>query len=290
MSGSDWVLAWHADPLVVAGLAVAAGLYLTGLRRLPRGSGSVPADRPKWFVAAMAVLTLALVSPLATAADERFSAHMVQHLLLTYVAAPFLALSAPVTLALQASSPATRRRWLLPALRSLPAKIASFPVVTWLGFAAVMYLTHFTGIYDASLRNAAVHGVEHALYLGAAVLFWWPVIRRDPVPGTFTWPARLLYLVLTMPLQSFLGLAIFSSTKVLYASYAEQAGRTAALADQNLAGAIMWVGGDVLMLTAIGFAIAAWMRSEARATVRLDARLDAAREARDVRDSRTPTP
>lgn len=277
MTGSDWVLSWHADPLVVIALSAAAALYLHGLRRVHRGHGSVPADRPRWFVAALVVLVLALVSPLATAADERFSAHMVQHLLLTYVAAPFLALSAPVTLALQAASPAVRTRWLLPALRSRVAKVAAFPVVTWLAFAAVMYLTHFTGMYDASLRNAAVHGVEHLLYLGAAVLFWWPVIRRDPVPGTFTWPARLLYLVLAMPLQSFLGLAIFSSTNVLYDRYAELAGRSAALADQNLAGAIMWVGGDVLMLTAIGFALAAWMRQDTRDTVRLDARLDAAR-------------
>jgi putative copper resistance protein D len=202
---------------------------------------------------------------------------MVQHLLLTYVAAPFLALSAPVTLALQAATRRTRTRVLLPALHSAPARVASSPVVTWLAFAGVMYATHFTGIYDASLRNAAVHGVEHLLYLGAAVLFWWPVVRRDPVPGSFPWPARLLYLVLTMPLQSFLGVAIFSSGNVLYARYAEIAGRSAALTDQNLAGAIMWVGGDVLMLTAIGISIAAWMRHDARETVRLDARLDAAR-------------
>jgi putative copper resistance protein D len=281
VDGSDWLLAWHADPLVVAGLSVAAALYLLGLRRVRRGSGSVPPDRPRWFVAALSVLLLALVSPLATAADERFSAHMVQHLLLTYVAAPFLALSAPVTLALQASSRRTRTRVLLPALHSVPARIASAPVVTWLGFAAVMYLTHFTGIYDASLRNGAVHGVEHLLYLGAAVLFWWPVVRRDPVPGSFPWPARLLYLVLTMPLQSFLGVAIFSSGQVLYDRYAEIAGTAAALTDQNLAGAIMWVGGDVLMLTAIGISIAAWMRHDARETVRLDARLDAARSSRE---------
>ena len=285
MSGSDWLLAWHADPLVVVGLSAAAGLYLVGVRRVARGSGAVPPDRPKWFVAALAVLLLALVSPLATAADERFSAHMVQHLLLTYVAAPFLALSAPVTLALQALGPTSRRR-LLRALHSGPAKVAASPVVTWLAFALVMYATHFTGIYDASLRNGAIHGVEHVLYLSAAVLFWWPVVRRDPVPGSFPWPARLLYLVLAMPLQSFLGVAIFSSGQVLYARYGEIAGRAAALEDQNLAGAIMWVGGDILMLTAIGFAIAAWMRSDARETARLDARLDAARAARESR----PTP
>lgn len=271
------LLRWHADPLVVLGLTVMAAAYLVAVRRIEARGGTVPRARIRWFAAAVGVLVLALCSPLAAVSERRFSAHMVQHLVLMYGAAPALAFAAPVTTALQALGPGGGRRRLLAVLHSGFVRVLSHPVLTWLAFAGVMYATHFSGLYDASLRNSYVHGFEHLLYLGAASLFWWPVVRRDPVPGTFPWPARVLYLFLAMPMQSFLGVAIFNADTVLYAHYAARAG---ALADQQLAGAIMWAGGDVLMLTSIGVTIAAWMRHETRETERLDARLEAARAGR----------
>lgn len=272
------LLRWHADPVVVAGLCLLAGLYATGVRRVRARGGSVDPGRVRWFAWAVLVLVVALVSPVAAVSEERFSVHMVQHLLLTYGAAPLLAFAAPVTLALQAyPSGSPGRRRLLAVLHSRAVRVLSFPVVTWGAFAAVMYVTHFSPLYDASLSNPVLHGFEHLLYLGAASLFWWPVVRRDPVPGSFPWPARVLYLVLAMPLQSFLGVAIFNANRVLYDHYAAFGG---ALADQELAGAIMWAGGDVLMLGAVAAAIAAWMRADARETVRLDASLDALRAGR----------
>lgn len=267
------LLRWHADPVVVAGLTAMVLAYLWAVRRVP----SIPRARVRWFAAAVVVLVLALCSPLATVSEERFSVHMVQHLLLTYGAAPLLAFAAPVTTALQALGPGSGRRRLLAVLHSPVGRVVANPVVTWVTFAAVMYATHFTAVYDTSLRNPVVHGFEHLLYLGAASLFWWPVIRRDPVPGSFPWPGRVLYLFLAMPYQSFLGVAIFGSDRVLYAHYAVRAG---ALTDQHIAGAIMWAGGDLLMITAVACAVAGWMRADARATVRLDAALDAARAAR----------
>ncbi len=263
-------MGWHGDPVVVAGLSLLAGLLLLGIRRV--GADHVEPGRRRAAAAAVLVLVVALLSPLASYAEERFGAHMVQHLLLIYLAAPLLALAAPVTLALQAAGPRARQR-LNAALHSRPAAVLSHPVLTWSVFAATMYLVHFSTLFDASLRAAWVHGAEHLLFLGAAALFWWPVVRADPVPGRLPWPARLLYLVAAMPYQSMLGLAIYSSDHVLYATYAERLGAEA-LADQQLAGVLMWLGGDLFMLAAIGVAIAAWMRHETRATARLDARLD----------------
>ncbi len=277
------LLDWHADPVVLAGLVLVGGAYLAGVRRVECRGGSVPRARVRWFAAALAVLTLALCSPLASVSERRFSVHMVQHLLLTYGAAPLLAFGAPVTLALQAAGPGAGRQRLLGLLHHPVVRAVTHPVTAWVAFAAVMYVTHFSGLYEASLRHPAVHGFEHLLYLGVAVLFWWPVIRRDPVPGSFPWPGRLLYLVLAMPYQSLLGLAIFSSSRPLYPRYVETLGRAAAIDDQHLAGAVMWVGGDLLMLTAIGLAIAAWARHEERATARLDAQLDAARASGSLR-------
>jgi putative membrane protein len=272
------LLRWHADPLVVAGLTLLAGAYLLAVRRVSARGGGVPRARVRWFAASVVVLVVALCSPLAAESERRFSVHMVQHLLLMYGAAPLLAFAAPVTTALQALAPGgAGRRRLLALLHSRVVGVVSHPVVAWVVFAVTMYATHFSGLYDASLRNTYVHGFEHLLYLAAAALFWWPVVRRDPVPGSFPWPARVLYLFLAMPMQSFLGVAIFNSDAVLYAHYAARSG---ALADQHLAGAIMWAGGDLLMLTSIGIAVAAWMRHDARETVRLDAHLDALRAGR----------
>ena len=277
MDGAARLLDWHADPLVVLGLAALGLAWVTGLSRVHRAGGRVSTDRLWAFATAYGVLFLALVSPVATLSEERFSVHMAQHLLLLYVAAPLLALSAPVTLALQASTPGVRQGVLLPALHSRVVRAVTHPAVAFVAFAGVMYATHFSGVYDAALRSAAVHGAEHLLYLTAAALFWWPVVRRDPVPGRFPWPARLLYLVAALPLQSFLGLAIYSSDRVLYDSYLRHGSAGDVLADQQLAGAVMWLGGDLLNLIAIGVALAAWMRADTRETARLDAALDAAR-------------
>src|SRR5215210_5052450 len=93
MSGARWLTAWHADPAVLSSLVLLGGLTWVAVRRL--GAERVGRARVGYAAAALGVLVLALCTPLATYADERFSAHMVQHLLLTYVAAPLFALAAP---------------------------------------------------------------------------------------------------------------------------------------------------------------------------------------------------
>ena len=153
-------------------------------------------------------------------------------------------------------------------------------MLSWVLFAAVMYASHFSALYDAALRHPLLHGIEHLLYLSSAALFWWPVIRRDPVPGSFPWLARMLYLGLAMPYQSLLGLAIFSSNSPLYPSYLAFGSPQEVLADQQLAGAIMWVAGDIMMLVALGLAALGWVRHESRETERVDAKLRAIRAAR----------
>ena len=118
---------------------------------------------------------------------------MVQHILLTLVAPPLLALGAPITLLLRAVRPETRRRVILPILHSVPVRVMTFPVVTWLLFALAMWGTHFSPIFDRSLEDPAVHQLEHALYLVAGCLFWWPVVapRSEPVAHARTGPDPL---------------------------------------------------------------------------------------------------
>src|SRR3954471_7780425 len=276
------LLAWQLEAHVILPLLGAALLYrwAVGKVNAAHPKNRVPRFRYWCWQAGILTLFIALASPIATYDTTLFSVHMVQHLLLTMVAAPLLALGAPITLLLRVSSPETRRRRILPVLHSRVLRAISFPVVTWIVFAAVMWGSHFSPLFDASLDNEAMHLVEHALYLGAGLLFWWPVVGADPSPWRLPHPARVGYLFLGMPWSSFLGLAIFSAPAVLYSHYETlvRPWGPPPLVDQQFAGAIMWVGGDVAFLVAMLLAVWIWLRAEEREGVRLDAKLDRERK------------
>jgi cytochrome c oxidase assembly factor CtaG len=263
--------AWRFDPPLVAGLVTAGVLYLRGVGRVHRPERRL-ANRAACFLGGLAALWIALQSPIDSYADVRLSVHMAQHLLLTMVAAPLLVLGAPVTLLLRAATPAFRRRWVLPPLRSRPMRMLSAPVVCWAQFALVLWVSHFSPLYDAAVRNTGIHVLEHLLYVGSAVLFWSPVVGVDPNPKRLSPPARLLYLFLAMPQTSFLGLAMWGSSQVLYPAYQAALG-PAALDDQRLAGTIMGSAGMLVMVPALGLVLLDWLAREEREAVRTDARL-----------------
>ena len=277
-SALDVLLAWQLEPHVILPLLVAAGLYwwAVGVVNRLHSGNPVPWFRVWCWFGGLAVLFVALASPIATYDTTLFSVHMVQHLLLTLVAAPLLALGAPITLLLRVCSASTRQRVVLPILHSRVLRVLSFPVVTWVLFAGVMWASHFSGLYDASLDNEAIHVGEHALYLSVALLFWWPVVGADPSPWRMPHALRIGYLFLGMPQSSFLGLAILSAPDVLYPHYATlvRSWGPSPLLDQQWAGGIMWVGGDLAFLVALVLAVWVWMRAEEREGLRVDARLD----------------
>ena len=160
--------------------------------------------------------------------------------------------------------------------------------MTWVIFAGVLWASHFSPLFNASLDNEAIHVFEHFLYLGAALLFWYPVVGADPSPWRLPHPARIGYLFLSMPQMAFLGLAIMSAPGVLYDHYATLARSwgPSPLDDQQWAGGIMWVGGDMLMLIALILAVWVWLRAEEAEGRRTDFLLDREAEvrARTARD------
>jgi cytochrome c oxidase assembly factor CtaG len=274
--------AWQLEPVTLALLAASAVVYLAGVRRVaelhPRNPWR-PA-RTRAFLAGLVALGLALLSPIDTYAEVLFSIHMVQHMLLTMVAAPLLVLGTPVSLLVR-SAGRSRHRQVMGVLRSWPVTALTNPMVAWVGYAAVMWGTHFSGLYDAALRSTAVHAGEHALFLVSAVLLWWPVIGLEPSHWRMPHALRVGYLFFQSPVNSFLALTLYSSNRVLYPSYANT-GRTwgpTPLDDLHAGAAIMWIGGDLIFLLATGLAIAAWMRHEEVVTARIDAELAVQRRA-----------
>jgi cytochrome c oxidase assembly factor CtaG len=265
---------------VLIPLGLAAVAYLWAVRRInvAHPANPVPLDRPVFFLVGLACLALALTSGIERYDTELFAVHMVQHLLIVFGAAPAILLGAPITILLRVASPDVRNRLILPVLRSLPVRVIAHPVVGWVLFTVIMWGSHVSPLFDAALEDPLLHDLEHALYLGSALLFWMPVVGRDPSPYRLSYPARAFYVFLQMPLNSLLGVAILFSEQVLYPHYATT-GRPwppAPLEDQQLAGAIMWGAGDLGFLAAIFVILAAWMRHEEETTRRREAVEDAA--------------
>ncbi len=267
---------WSFDPTVVLPLALAAAGYLWAVRSIDAAHPHTPVPRGRIvaWLAGLIAIELALQSPIEVYDTSLFSDHMVQHVLLTIVAAPLLALGAPITLLLRVARPETRRRWILPVLHSRILKALSFPVFTWILFAGFMWVAHFSDLFELSLENPMVHQVEHAGFLVTALLFWWPAVAADPSPWRMGHPNRLVYTFLQMPQNTFLGLTIYSATLPLYPSYLNLA-RTwgpSVLDDQQMAGGIMWISGDVVFLAAIMLILRGLLRKEQRETAVNDAR------------------
>jgi putative copper resistance protein D len=277
------LFAWSFDPLLVFGLVAVGVAYGWAVRRVNRAhpSNPHPGYRSWLFGGGLLTIGVALMSPIEAYEGLLFSVHMVQHMLLELVAAPLLLAGAPITLTLRVARPSARRR-LLSVLQSRVMHVISFPVVAWILFAAVNWGWHFSVFYDQALENQMLHYLQHATFLGAALLFWWPVIGADPSPWRLPHPVRLLYLFLAMPQNSFLGVALMSASTALYPHYVTNVRDwgMSPLEDQQLGGVIMWVVGDLAFLAGMAFIVVVWMRHEERRTVRLDARLAAERAAR----------
>jgi cytochrome c oxidase assembly factor CtaG len=281
---------WSFDPQVILPLAALAIGWIVAVRRVNAAhpTNPVPSGRTIAFIAGLFAIAIALQSGIERYDTVLFSVHMVQHILLTLVAAPLLALGAPVTLALRVASPRVRRRWLLPILHSRALRVLAHPVVAWLLFAGVMWAAHFSPLFDLALENRLVHDFEHALFLGAALLFWWPAVGADPGPWRMSHPTRLMYVFLQMPQNTFLAVIILNAQFVLYPHYATLVrpwGPTA-LFDQQAAGGIMWLAGDFLFIAAVAAILAGWMRHDERDTARAERQADVERAAIRTRESR----
>jgi putative copper resistance protein D len=264
----------NLQPQLLGPLVAAAALYGWAVHRVRarRGPGAVPAVRIACFAAALATLLVALVSPLDAWSDELLSAHMVQHLLLTLVAPPLLLLGRPITLALGSTS-GRARAVVAGAGRSRVWHALTSPLVGFTVFGAMLWVSHFSGLYELTLTHEWIHALEHLGYLGAGLLFWWPVVARDPGAERLSSPARVLYVFLPMPVMSLLGLAITSADRVLYPHYAIVApSASAALADQRLAGTIMWVSGMFVGVVTLSLVLVDWMIRDEREAARADAR------------------
>ena len=250
--------AWNPDPLVLAGLALLGWVYWRGL------SPGTPRWQAWSFLTALLVLAAALLSPLDTLSGVLASAHMVQHLLLTLVAAPLLALSAPAGPLLRGAPAALRqavspsRRRLGPLLRASDA--LRNPALVWLLHVATLWAWHSAVLYDAALANPLLHALEHATFLLTGLLLWRVVVGARAVRAS---PGVAVLLLFGTTLQSaLLALLLTFARTPWYVGYTTttRSWGLEQLADQHLAGAIMWVPAGFVYLGVAVTLLVGWVR------------------------------
>ncbi len=217
-----------------------------GLRTRPR---SVEWRRIAAGCVGLGVLAIAVLSPVDEWAQRLFWVHMLQHLLLLYLAAPLLAIAVPLALPGSGHPPRrARMAWL------------TSPVCAFCLSTVVLWLWHLPAAYELALQNDPVHALEHLSFLGAFGLYWWELLAPAPSSHLRSNGARTLYLLAGATQAMLLGALITLSDHVLYAHYLliSRPSGLSSLADQQLGGALMWLSGPVIY----GLAAVLVMRDE----------------------------
>ena len=279
---------WDLHPLVVVPLLVSAALYTAGVLRLWRRAGA-QRGLSAWSVASFAagwlVTAVALVSPVAWLSEILFSVHMTQHTLLMLIAAPLFAFGQPLLAFLWALgreprdrlTPIVRGRRFLWIWRHVTAPLPSFLLQ-----ALALWVWHLPRLYEAALASDGVHALQHLSFVLAASVFWWAMVHGRY--GRQGYGIAVLYVFLTAIHSGALGALLTVAPSPWYGAYARQGAvwQVDALADQQLAGLLMWIPAGVVFIV-LGLALfAAWM-GEAERRVRFGATDAAARTAADVR-------
>lgn len=227
-----------------------------------------PIWRTAVFFLGLAALLGALASPIDGYASLSFAAHMVQHMLLTVVAAPLVMLGAPIRPLLRGLPAGVRGAVVGPLARAQAVRafihLIRHPLVAASLYVGGLYAWHLPNLYDAALLDTRVHLVEHAWFFGSALVFWSVVIDPEPFRATLGYGARLPYLlVLGAAQNTVLGGILSFSSRLLYTAYPDAiVFGWDRVTDQRVGGAIMWVVGDFAFLAAASVAFFMWLAEE----------------------------
>lgn len=250
-----WLTQWNLDPSILIGTALIIGLYLYAIgpyrkRRFPQEP--IRTGQTIAFLSGMLIMFLALVSPLDELGDSYlFSAHMVQHLILTIIGPPLLLLGTP--------------EWIVkPALHNKVvfkvAKFFTFPVVAFVLYNIDFWLWHAPPLYNATLENQTIHIIEHLTFLFFGLCYWWPIFSPSKDLPPLSIGGQILYLFLSGMPSVLLGAGL-TFTPPLYAPYiaAPRIWGISAPTDQQLGGLIMWIPVSIFYIVIMSILFIRWM-------------------------------
>ncbi len=284
---------WRPDGFWIAVCSLLAALYVSGLREMRRSGDAWPVGRSVSFLSGVAVLLLATNSGLATYAHVMFSAHMVQHMIMSMIVPIFLVLGAPITLALRTlpreAGQLGPREWLNAVVHSRFVGIISSPVVASVIFVSGFYVLYFTALFPWFMSGHWGHIAMGVHFLLSGSLFFWSLIGIDPGPNRPPYLVRMLILQIVMPLHSFFSVALMMSSSVIAENFyaaLERPYATDLLADQHLGGGLGWALGEIPVLIVMIAMFVQWMRADERDAKRLDRQQDRADRTGSGQDAR----
>jgi putative membrane protein len=258
---SSWDLA------AVFGLALAGGVYLAGVLRLAHRKATPPRLERASFFFGWVVLLISVLPPLDGLSTQRFSAHMLQHELMMLVGAPLVIAGRPLPAWL----------WGLPATWRMPAGemfrrsgvggvwyALTAPLVAWAVHGLAVWVWHIPSLYDAAVADEGIHALQHAIFVGTSSLFWWGLLYGRY--GRAGYGAAVFYVFTTAIHTGLLGAILTFAGRPFYPIYLgpAQASGIDPVADQQIAGLVMWIpAGVILTLLGLGF-FAAWIGAAGR--------------------------
>jgi putative membrane protein len=230
---------WSIHPSTVIGIAALAAIYVWAARKF----GQLPSlAQRSFFFSGLLLMFASLNGPIHDLSDDYlFSAHMVQHLLLTLAVPPLLLAGVP--------------GWMLRPVLSRPriAPIARFftrATICFVVFNLAIAIWHLPQFYNAAMANHNLHILEHLIFLAAAVLMWWPLMSQLPEFPRLAYPGQMLYSFLMSIPMSIVAIYIAMADHVLYPAYsaAPRVLPLSPLEDQLLGALIMWIPGGIIFI------------------------------------------
>jgi cytochrome c oxidase assembly factor CtaG len=260
-----WQTDWLSLVSLVIEITVALG-YIVFARRLAARGRRWSAWRSTSFVAGILTIVIATQSGLASYDDSVFNIHVIQHLLLMNVAPILLALGAPVTLVLQAGERSTQER-VLKVLHHPIIEVITNPVFVLVVFSVTMVGYFLTPFYQFSLEHPLLHDLTHLHFLIAGCLYWWLVVGIDPSRWRLSFPMKLGFLAVDIPVGTLLGLGLTQTRDSIAPLFHS-------VADTHAGGATLWILGEIFTFVAMGIVVTQWMRADVRGAARADRRAE----------------
>jgi cytochrome c oxidase assembly factor CtaG len=254
--------------MLVSSLVVVAALYALGLFRLWRNAGigsGISTRQALAFAAGWVALAVALSEPMDEWSDHWLVAHMIQHELLMIVAAPLLALAAPLVALMWAMPPRARQKTAHAVRRRISGlwRLLASPATAFILYALALWVWHLPVLYDYALEHEAAHALEHLCFFGTATLFWWSIAHGQH--GRAGYGAAVVYLFATAAHGGVLGALLTFAPRVWYPPYlANHTEALTPLQDQQLAGLLMWVPASLSFVAGALFFFAEWLRQSDR--------------------------
>jgi cytochrome c oxidase assembly factor CtaG len=237
---------WNLEPLQLVPTVVVAVLYARRARTLALRGTPVPLWRRILFWTGIALVVLALNSPIDELGEQDFFFfHMLQHVLLGDLA--------PLCFVAGLTGPILRPVLAIRAVDRL--RILTHPFVALPVWALNLYVWHIPWLYQAALHHDSVHALEHFMFFTCGALMWSPVVETLPAPAWFGTGMKLGYIAVVRVIETILGNVFIWTNSVFYPWYDHPAAKwgISAAHDQNLAGVVMMAEGSIVTLAALAW-------------------------------------